>query len=74
MTVTRFAAPTASVNSWLVSDDTSVIVVDVLRSSAEAAELADAVAASGKQLLAVVVTHGHPDHYIGLRTFAETLP
>ncbi|MFE0508399.1 MBL fold metallo-hydrolase [Streptomyces sp. NPDC058964] len=74
VTVNRFAAPTASVNSWLVTDDTSLIVVDVLRSSAEAAELADEVTASGKQLLAVVVTHGHPDHYIGLRTFAERFP
>ncbi|MFG2639267.1 MBL fold metallo-hydrolase [Streptomyces sp. NPDC048362] len=74
VTITRFAAPTASVNSWLVSDETSVVIVDVLRSSAEAASLAKEVAATGKQVRAVLVTHGHPDHYIGLRTFREWFP
>jgi glyoxylase-like metal-dependent hydrolase (beta-lactamase superfamily II) len=70
-TITRFAGRTASVNAWIVSNATHVLVIDALRSESEAAELADAVKATGKTFWGVLVTHGHPDHYIGVRTLKE---
>jgi glyoxylase-like metal-dependent hydrolase (beta-lactamase superfamily II) len=74
LTVTRFAGTQASVNAWIVENETHVLVIDALRSEAEAADLAEAVAARGKTLHAVFVTHGHPDHYIGLRVLSERFP
>jgi glyoxylase-like metal-dependent hydrolase (beta-lactamase superfamily II) len=70
-TITRFAGRAASVNAWIVSNATHVLVIDALRSESEAAELADAIKATGKTLWGVLVTHGHPDHYIGIRTLKE---
>lgn len=72
--VTRFAGTEASVNAWIVENDSHVLVIDALRSEAEASALAEAVATRGKALFAVFVTHGHPDHYIGLRTITERFP
>jgi glyoxylase-like metal-dependent hydrolase (beta-lactamase superfamily II) len=74
LTVTRFAAPTASVNSWIVSNGQSALIIDALRSEEEAAALADAVEASAARAWAVFVTHGHPDHYVGLRVLTERFP
>ncbi len=73
-TITRFAGRTASVNSWIVTNATHALVIDALRSESEATELAETIKATGKTLWGVLVTHGHPDHYIGLRTLKEHFP
>jgi glyoxylase-like metal-dependent hydrolase (beta-lactamase superfamily II) len=73
-TITRFAGRAASVNSWIVSNRTHVVVIDALRSESEAAELAETIKATGKTLYAALVTHGHADHYIGLRTLKDRFP
>jgi glyoxylase-like metal-dependent hydrolase (beta-lactamase superfamily II) len=74
LTVTRFAGKAASVNAWIVANDSHALIIDALRSEDEAAELAATVTKSGKTLFAIVITHGHPDHYIGLRVLKETFP
>jgi len=74
LTVTRFAGRAASVNAWIIANATHVVLIDALRSESEAAELADLIRQTGKTLSAVFVTHGHPDHYIGLRTLKERFP
>jgi glyoxylase-like metal-dependent hydrolase (beta-lactamase superfamily II) len=74
LTVTRFAGATASVNSWIVSNGESALIIDALRSEDEASALADVVERSGASPWAVFVTHGHPDHYVGLRVLTERFP
>lgn len=74
LTITRFAGRTASVNSWIVTNTTHALVIDALRSESEAVELAETVKATGKTLWGVLVTHGHPDHYIGVRILKERFP
>src|SRR5271156_5591249 len=74
LTVTRFAGRAASVNAWIIANATHAVLIDALRSESEAAELADQIQETGKTLCAVFVTHGHPDHYIGLRTLKERFP
>lgn len=72
--VERYAGQEASVNSYLLSDNDSVIVVDLLRNSAEAEKLADHVEATGKRLDTILISHGHPDRYIGLGVFHRRFP
>jgi|SRR5208282_2009777 len=72
--IQRYAGKQAHVNSYLLSDANSIIVVDLLRNSPEAEALADHVQASGKKLETIFVTHGHPDHYLGLGVFHRRFP
>lgn len=55
------------VNSYLVVGPSGVVVVDAMLTIADAVKVRDAVAATGRPLAGVVITHGHPDHYAGLK-------
>ncbi len=72
--IERFAGREANVNAYILFNATHAVVVDSLRNRAEAAELAEVVRGSGRTLQAILVTHGHPDHYIGSRTLKEAFP
>jgi glyoxylase-like metal-dependent hydrolase (beta-lactamase superfamily II) len=74
MNVERFAGKEANVNAYIIRNASHAIVVDSLRNREEAAELGEAIRASGRKLQAIFVTHGHPDHYIGSRTLKEMFP
>jgi hypothetical protein len=50
LNIERYAGNQASVNSYLISNQNSVIVVNLLRNSSEAEKLADHVEANGKRL------------------------
>jgi glyoxylase-like metal-dependent hydrolase (beta-lactamase superfamily II) len=72
--IERFVGREASVNAYIIYNATHAVVVDSLRNRAEAQELAETVRASDRALQAILVTHGHPDHYIGSRTLKEAFP
>ncbi|MCI4343664.1 MAG: MBL fold metallo-hydrolase [Thermoplasmata archaeon] len=72
--IERFPGREATVNSYIVHNQTSAIVVDCLRNREEASELAQKIPSSGFKLQAIFATHGHPDHYIGARTLKEEFP
>jgi hypothetical protein len=56
----------ASVNAYLFSDNQSMILVDCLRNSKEANNLANFLKDQNKSLTHILITHGHPDHYLGM--------
>ncbi len=62
------------VTSTLVYGRTEVILVDAQFRISDARRLADRVAATGRRLKAIIVTHPHPDHYFGLATVLERFP
>ena len=64
----------ASVNAYIFSDDKSVVLVDSLRNSEEAELLAAEIKAHDKPLTHLLITHGHPDHYIGMNVIKQQFP
>ena len=74
LTVEVFKGKEASVNSYLFSNGKSLMVMDVLRNSAEAEGLAQFIKAKQLPLTHILITHGHPDHYIGMDVLKKTFP
>jgi glyoxylase-like metal-dependent hydrolase (beta-lactamase superfamily II) len=60
-----------NVNSYVVSGPTGAVVIDGQLTISDARKVRDRVRATGLPLAGVVVTHGHPDHYAGLRHMTD---
>ncbi len=52
-------------NAFVVESDDAVVVVDAMMVRSEARRVRELVAAIGKPLRGLIITHGHPDHYVG---------
>jgi glyoxylase-like metal-dependent hydrolase (beta-lactamase superfamily II) len=59
-------AEAALVNAYLIETKRGIVAVDAMLTVSDARRLRSRVDALGKPLLAVLVTHSHPDHYGGL--------
>lgn len=64
--VHRIQAQAFPVNAYLVETANGVVAIDSLLTLSDARALRGQLESRGKPLLAVVVTHAHPDHYAGL--------
>jgi glyoxylase-like metal-dependent hydrolase (beta-lactamase superfamily II) len=60
------SAEAALVNAYLIEAERGVIAVDAMLTVSDARRLRQHVEALEKPLLAVLLTHSHPDHYGGL--------
>lgn len=65
--------PRDHVNAFVVELEKSVVVVDATLALSSARILREKAESFGKPIEAVLLTHGHPDHYTGLKVF-EDLP
>jgi len=63
--------PRDHVRAYVVELESSVVVVDATLALSSAAELRSLAESFGKPLEAVLLTHGHPDHYTGLAKFPD---
>lgn len=64
----------ATVNSYIFSNGESLIVMDVQRATSEAKKLAQVIGAKNLPLEYILVSHGHPDHYIGMNWLMKEFP
>jgi glyoxylase-like metal-dependent hydrolase (beta-lactamase superfamily II) len=71
--ITRVTGAAMPVNSYLVDCGSGVVVVDAQLCTSDAASVRAAVDATGKPLLAVLLTHPHPDHYAGAAVLTDGL-
>jgi len=69
--VRRMWSPTAAT---LIYGERDAILVDPLMTQAEGEDLAGWVAASGKNLTTIFVTHGHGDHWFGAAPVLDRFP
>lgn len=73
--ITQHASSEAGIlaNAYLVENDDGVVVIDATLTVDEATALRGRVEATGKPLLAILLTHGHPDHYNGAEILGQGL-
>ncbi|WP_457034294.1 MBL fold metallo-hydrolase [Kitasatospora sp. P5_F3] len=60
--------------SSLIMGERTAILVDAQLTRSAGRELAEWVAGKGRQLLAIVITHQHPDHYFGAEEVLRLFP
>ena len=58
----------------LIYGEQDALLVDTFLSDVQTAELADWIAATGRRLSTIYITHGHPDHFFGLKLLRDRFP
>jgi glyoxylase-like metal-dependent hydrolase (beta-lactamase superfamily II) len=77
---TRGVPPGKDDLKWVANTTTVIhgeqeaLLVDTFLSDAQTAELADWVAATGKRLSTIYITHARPDHFFGLKLLRDRFP
>src|SRR5271156_1837683 len=61
-------------SSTLIYGERNAVLVDTFLTTEQSQTLLDWVVASGKNLTAIYVTHGHGDHFFGLSSLLERFP
>jgi glyoxylase-like metal-dependent hydrolase (beta-lactamase superfamily II) len=58
----------------LLYGERDAVLVDTLLGQEENIELADWIASKGRTLRTIYITHGHPDHFFGLKLLMKRFP
>lgn len=71
----RFVHPYFNANAWLLMNDKQALLIDTASNGNEdGARVADFIARSGRDLFAVVLSHGHPDIFFGIKALRARYP
>ena len=74
VTLEVFEAESEPINSFIIADDKSAILIDAQFTNKDATALAKRIKAKNVPLKYIFITHGHPDHYLGLGYLHKTFP
>jgi glyoxylase-like metal-dependent hydrolase (beta-lactamase superfamily II) len=61
-------------NSYLLSGASEALLFDVCMLRGDAVQRADMIARTGKTLTTVMISHAHPDHFMGLDVITDRFP
>ncbi|MEM1264470.1 MAG: MBL fold metallo-hydrolase [Pseudomonadota bacterium] len=64
----------AAVGSAIIVGEESAVLIDAQLTMPNATRLADVIAATGKRLETICITHVHPDHHLGLAAIMDRFP
>jgi glyoxylase-like metal-dependent hydrolase (beta-lactamase superfamily II) len=64
----------ASVNSYLLLGAKEALLIDAQLVNSEAQNLAKSIRESGRELTTIYITHGHPDHFLGIEVLHREFP
>ncbi len=62
------------VDSTVIVGDEAAVLIDAQFTMPNATRLADVIAATGKRLETILITHVHPDHHLGLAVIMDRFP
>ncbi len=61
-------------NSHLISTKNKALLIDAQFVADDANNVVELIRKSGKELIAIIITHPHPDHYYGLEVIGKEFP
>ena len=70
--ITVFKGKNAIENAFLIGCQKNLVLIDALSSGSAAEEISRKT--KGKNLTTIFITHGHPDHFLGLSTILKSNP
>ena len=62
------------VDSTVILGEENAVLIDAQFTASNASTLADVIAATGKRLETIFITHMHPDHHLGLGVIMDRFP
>ena len=74
ISIDMYKGGVANVNSYIFSNGVSLAVMDVQRATDEAKKLGELIKEKNLPLGHILVSHGHPDHYIGMDHLMQEFP
>lgn len=69
-----YGAEEADVNSFVLADAKGTFIIDTTRNSREARKVVELAQSRGKAPEFLLITHGHPDHYLGMAELKKAFP
>lgn len=69
-----YAGGFATVNSFVISNGKSLILLDAQRKTVEARKLADLIRSKHLPLTHIFISHGHTDHFTGMALLHQEFP